>query len=535
MKLFNSRLTTLKSKLYAIVFASFVVRVVAFFVLPNTASHLAPDEGTYAELTRWVSKNDLANQHPYYSGLYNSSKALILPASLINRLGLSGLDSVRIVASLLGLLTAVLIVHILLKLCGHYQEVHNFTSNNQRTVILLFSTYAFIPSNLVWSFLGLREAAVGFWVLLAFVVIFLVFEVKKNLSLAAALSLLITLYFVFLSRPQVGWVLGVTLLIYFLIRVKVKAAQLLIPLTLVGVIAGYASTSASSILTTETFVADRQFPVSISTDITPSANAPTKKLTKRPSINEESTLTSAPTSAPTTTPTSAPTTTPTSAPTTTPTSAPTTTPTSAPKTKAESEASLNCEYDGQTVSVGEEMFICAKEIEKTTIIDLRNPGSVVVEQVDAIPQRHEGNKIGAASAIRTLSCPNAGTSRFDNYFCIAYRAPYTTFTFLFRPLLGADVTSNSSLFAAVENIFWLGAFLFVLVMFIQNRRLAFFGALAPSLLFFSIYSVGAGAYEGNMGTAFRHKSLILWVVILLLASTIAATKERKAENKESIS
>jgi hypothetical protein len=181
------------------------------------------------------------------------------------------------------------------------------------------------------------------------------------------------------------------------------------------------------------------------------------------------------------------------------------------------------------------MFICAKEIEKTTIIDLRNPGSVVVEQVDAIPQRHEGNKIGAASAIRTLSCPNAGTSRFDNYFCIAYRAPYTTFTFLFRPLLGADVTSNSSLFAAVENIFWLGAFLFVLVMFIQNRRLAFFGALAPSLLFFSIYSVGAGAYEGNMGTAFRHKSLILWVVILLLASTIAATKERKAENKESIS
>ena len=69
-------------------------------------------------------------------------------------------------------------------------------------------------------------------------------------------------------------------------------------------------------------------------------------------------------------------------------------------------------------------------------------------------------------------------------------------------------------------------------MLIRNRRLAFFGALAPSLLFFSIYTIGAGAYEGNMGTAFRHKSLILWVVILLLASTIVATKERKAENNE---
>ena len=98
-------------------------------------------------------------------------------------------------------------------------------------------------------------------------------------------------------------------------------------------------------------------------------------------------------------------------------------------------------------------------------------------------------------------------------------------------MLRADVTSNSSLFAAVENVFWLGAALFVAVMFIRNRRLAFFGAIAPSLLFFSIYSVAAGAYEGNMGTAFRHKSLILWVVILLVASTIVATQQRRAEQQ----
>jgi len=137
--------------------------------------------------------------------------------------------------------------------------------------------------------------------------------------------------------------------------------------------------------------------------------------------------------------------------------------------------------------------------------------------------------------IQTQACPNAGISRFDKYFCIAYRAPYTTFTFLFRPMLGADVTSSLSLFAALENIFWFSAALFVMIMFIRNRRLAFFGALAPSLLFMSIYSVAAGAYEGNMGTAFRHKSLILWVVILLVASTIVATKERKTKNKELIS
>jgi hypothetical protein len=190
-----------------------------------------------------------------------------------------------------------------------------------------------------------------------------------------------------------------------------------------------------------------------------------------------------------------------------------------------------CDSEGQEVTLGGSKYTCSIESETKSINGLKNPVAVVVDQADAIPYHHETNKIDAASAIKTQSCPNAGESRFDKYFCIAYRAPYTTFTFLFRPMLGADVTSTSSLFAAVENVFWLGAFLFVVVMFIQNRRLAFFGALTPSLLFFSLYSVAAGAYEGNMGTAFRHKSLILWVVILLLASTIVATQQRKAERE----
>ena len=176
-------------------------------------------------------------------------------------------------------------------------------------------------------------------------------------------------------------------------------------------------------------------------------------------------------------------------------------------------------------------YLCEKKVEKKSIVGLKNPGIVLIDQAEAIPQRHEANKFGAASAIKTLACPITDESRFQKYFCIAYRAPYTTYTFLVRPMLGADVTSSSSLFAAVENVFWLAAFIYVVVMFIRNRRLAFFGALAPSLLFFSIYSVAAGAYEGNMGTAFRHKSLILWVVLLLIASTIVATQQRKSEQQ----
>jgi hypothetical protein len=177
-------------------------------------------------------------------------------------------------------------------------------------------------------------------------------------------------------------------------------------------------------------------------------------------------------------------------------------------------------------------YLCETKTEKKTVIELKNPGNVVIDQADAIPYKHEVNKLGAASAIKTQVCPFNGNSRLDVYLCIVYRAPYTTYTFLFRPMFGADVTTAASLFAAIENSFWITAFIFIVVMLIRNRRLAFFGALAPSLLFMVSYCVAAGAYEGNMGTAFRHKSMIFWVFVVLLISTIVATKERKAEGKE---
>ena len=181
--------------------------------------------------------------------------------------------------------------------------------------------------------------------------------------------------------------------------------------------------------------------------------------------------------------------------------------------------------------VGSEKYKCTSKVEKKINVKLNNIGAVVLDRIDTIPRQQEVNQLSANSAIKIQACPNSGTTRFDKYFCMAYRAPYSTFTFLVRPILGPDVTSTSSFFAAVENVFWFAALLFVIVMFIRNRRLAFFSALAPSLLFFSLYSVGAGAYEGNMGTAFRHKSLILWVVLLLIASTIVATQQRKVEKQ----
>ncbi len=89
-------------------------------------------------------------------------------------------------------------------------------------------------------------------------------------------------------------------------------------------------------------------------------------------------------------------------------------------------------------------------------------------------------------------------------------------TFLFRPTLGIDTTSTLGFLAAVENTFWLGIFVAIVVLGIRRRAISFLTPILPALIFLSLYVLGASAYQGNMGTGFRHKSLILWAVLLLI-------------------
>ena len=167
---------------------------------------------------------------------------------------------------------------------------------------------------------------------------------------------------------------------------------------------------------------------------------------------------------------------------------------------------------------------------------IEDPG-VVITMVDGIPTKQAGNQVDAASVIETPSCPLAQSSvasspptRVSVYACILWRAPYMTTTFLLRPFIVGDVTSTSSAIAAIENLMWLLAFGLIGYFIVKRRGIPRFNKLAPSMIFFSLYVVGAGAYEGNMGTAFRHKSLILWVVLALLLSLLWRNSQNPTED-----
>ena len=64
------KLQTLKQKLWAIVAASFVARVIMFFVLPPTASSIQIDEINYAALSTWIAEQKDYNLYPNYPNHY---------------------------------------------------------------------------------------------------------------------------------------------------------------------------------------------------------------------------------------------------------------------------------------------------------------------------------------------------------------------------------------------------------------------------------------------------------------------------------
>lgn len=400
------RLHTLKQKLLAIIVTSFVFRVIIFFALPNAPSSLGPDEGTYASITKWIGESKPAADFPAYGqGLYLSGRAMIVPASLLYRIGINELDAVRLVSTIYGLAGLILLVALILKLYqGNITELLDGKFNN-RLIIGLVTVFAFLPSHFVWSNLGLRESATEFWLISTYFIFLVIFELRKKITFPTLMMLFVSIVFTFSARPQVGWVLAVSLILFLLFNLKDVNSLFLIPLVLCAVLFG------------------------------------------------------------------------------------------------------------STWNLG------------TTRSDLGTAFKPLTTAGEVVTYKQEVNQLYAASVIKTQSCPRETPSlsatpptKFDTYFCIAWRAPYMISTFLFRPIVGVDVTSLSSFMAALENLLWIFAFAVLLSLLIRKRQITFFNPLSPAIVFLILYVSGASAYQGNMGTGFRHKSLVLWVVLLMIFS-----------------
>jgi hypothetical protein len=435
------RLHTLKQKLWAIVVVSFVARVIMFFALPSTPSSLAPDEGTYAALARWISESKPATGFGEES--YLSGRSVIIPASTLIKFGMNELDAVRVTSSIYGFLSLCLLAY----LCSKFSKskAYGFERNIriEQLVSTLLIVYAFFPSHFIWSNLGLRESPNEFWLIMAFASIFLMLKEGQPKKLLLAPLVSVSIICTFSSRPQVGWVLVVAILIYSLFNLRNKTTYLLLISVLTGLFAGYLATTSLAIVTRDVYVAKNKSTISIN-------------------------------------------------------------------------ASKLCDGNRTKVEYKGKIYVCVKSGTLTNRVRTSNIADVVFNQVELLPGKQSVNQVGATSMIERLTCPWAESSELGKYGCLAFRAPYMTLTFLFRPLPFVDTTSLASTFAACENVLWIFMFVVIIRRIFALKRIPFFKELAPAIVFFILYVVGAGSYEGNMGTAFRHKSLILWVLLLLI-------------------
>jgi hypothetical protein len=491
------KLQSLKQKLWAIVATSFVARVIMFFVLPSTPSSLAPDEGNYVFLAKWISDSKSANDFPNFGeGLYLSSRSVILPASALIKLGMYELDAVRVTSSIYAFLSLCLLAYLCFRLLKSATFSVERNRKIERLVLTLIVVYAFLPSHFVWSNLGLRESPNEFWLIMAFIGVFLLYKEGQTKKLLLAVLVSLSIIFTFSSRPQVGWVLVVTLLIYSVFKLKNKLTYLLIVSVLTGLFAGYLSTTSFAYVTSDLYVAKD--------------------------------ATATPTKDATATPTKDATATPTKDATATPTKDATATPTN----RGEVDASKLCDGTKLTVEYEGKIYNCVKSGTVTKRERPSNLTEVAIDQVEVLPGKQIANQVGATSMIERLTCPWEESSEIGRYGCLAFRAPYMTLTFLFRPLPFIDTTSLSSVFAAAENTLWIFMLGFIVYRISKTKKIAFIQEISPSIIFFCLYVVGAGSYEGNMGTAFRHKSLILWIVLLLVFATSKTMTIRENQKTE---
>jgi hypothetical protein len=501
------KLHTLKQKLWAIVAASFIARVIMFFALPSTPSSLAPDEGTYALLAKWVANGDLNQQHPYYTGLFNVSRSLIFPSSIFIEIGMDELSAIRLTSSLYGFLSLMVVSFFVLTQIRESTQSKSWTE--QKIVLIVVGVYAFLPSHFLWSTLGLRESVNEFWLIAALCLVFCFYRVQFRIRFLVSFLLLISILATFTSRPQVGWVLVLTLVLYSLFKLKDKTTYLLITIVFVGLYAGYLVSTSTSEVTTDMYVAK---------DTTPT---PTKDTTPTPTKD----TTPTPTKDATPTPTNDATPTPTKDATPTPTKDATPTPTN----PGEVDASKLCDGFKQKVEYEGKIYNCVKSGTVTKRERPSNLTEVAIDQVEALPDKQIINQVGAASMIERITCPWGETSEIGKYGCLAFRAPFMSLTFLFRPLPFIDTTSLSSILAAAENMIWITMFALIIYRIFKAKKMAYFKELTPSIIFLTLYIVGAGSYEGNMGTAFRHKSLILWIVLLLIFAVFWGSRGKSKE------
>ena len=137
--------------------------------------------------------------------------------------------------------------------------------------------------------------------------------------------------------------------------------------------------------------------------------------------------------------------------------------------------------------------------------------------LDFIQYKRNGNQQFANSQIVISDC-NEDQTRFTNLRCEITRLPIAILHVTLRPMPIYDRDSSAQIAAGLENLFWIFISVFILLHLKKLFRKRHFIFEVPAAVFIALFTVAAALYEGNVGTAFRHKGLLLPLFLLIAVS-----------------
>jgi len=142
------------------------------------------------------------------------------------------------------------------------------------------------------------------------------------------------------------------------------------------------------------------------------------------------------------------------------------------------------------------------------------------EEVSAyFEDKRTGNQLFAKTKIDSPKC-DSELARFSSIKCEIVRLPVAVLQVTLRPLIFLDSGSITQNLASLENLIWI--FLYILILLTSKSLLSSksFNFDLPAILLISLLALCAGLYEGNIGTAFRQKGILLPFLLLILLSRI---------------
>ena len=448
--------------------SAFVRMLFYFLILPYGPSEFGPDEATYSSLAKYVSQGLPVNVFPVFgSDLYESAKSLVLPSALLIQLGTGELNAVRLVSSTYGLASSLVLALCFLSFMQwRSQNFQEMNSLFDRKFLALFSVFTFFPSNFLWSIIGLRESASQFWLITSFYLILkLLNSAKKDVwKLIALFAIALTLAHG--ARPETALVFSLAVLLFSVVIILKFRNFFPLIATFIGVFTGQAFTASSQILTEESFILSEVI---------------------LPTINDVETNTDV---------------------------------ISSHFVNDELDKAL-CARDNLIIVVDGREYLCKfkQNVQEIKPSALEQLGSMVMS-VRSFETRRNVNALDSKSNLPISNCQSSSTEILILIKCNLLELPDRLFAFLFRPLILFDQGTPTLTFAALENLGWVILISLSILVSLRRRennvdRLTNLGLISYVLLFAS----SAALYEGNLGTAFRHKSTILWPIIFILMIT----------------